>query len=124
MLFTETVVLKLPGGPTGEYDDLGNEIIAPGTDEVWPAWYEIGSSTESTDAREQQVWGYTLYLPHGAPLGAASAATIEGGDYEVIGGPGGQPGGVSGGGCVRAGAREGAGVGVRGAQYSREWGWW
>jgi len=102
MLFTETVVLKLPGGPTGEYDDLGNEIIAPGTDEVWPAWYEIGSSTESTDAREQQVWGYTLYLPHDAPLDAASAVTIEGVDYEVIGEPGRQPGGFIVDGYVRA----------------------
>lgn len=103
MLFTETVVLNLPGEPTEEYDDLGNKIVSPPRSEAWRAWYEIGtSSTESVDAREQQVWGYTVFLPLDAPLDAASSVTIEGVDYEVIGEPGRQPGGFIVEGYIRA----------------------
>lgn len=102
MLFTETVVLNLPGEATGEYDDLGNPVVEPPRSEVWPAWYEVGSSTEATDAREQQVWGYTLYLPLDAPLVAASSVTIAGVGYEVIGEPGRQPGGFIVEGYIRA----------------------
>lgn len=92
-LFTETVTLRVPGGGTGTYDDLGNEIEAQPTSVESPAWYEVGASRESTDAREQQVWGFTIYLPLGSPLTAASVVVIEGTDYQVIGEPGRQPGG-------------------------------
>lgn len=101
-LFTQEVTLQMPGGPTGEYDELGNPRVNPPTTEAWPAWYEIASTTESTDAREQVVWGYTLYLPLEAPLDSASAVTIEGTDYEVIGEPGRQPGGFIVDGYIRA----------------------
>ena|SRR5690625_2986653 len=102
MLFTETVTLNLPGEATGGYDDLGNPVVGEPRSEDWPAWYEIGTSSESTDAREQQVWGYTLFLPLDAPLDAASSVTIAGVDYEVIGEPGRQPGGFIVDGYIRA----------------------
>ena len=101
-LFTEEVTLRLKGEETGAYDDLGNPIIGESQDVPWPAWYEIGSGTESTDAREQQVWGYTVYLPLDAPIGSADAILIDGVEYEVIGEPGRQPGGFIVEGYIRA----------------------
>lgn len=92
-LFTETVILRRRGEPTGDYDDLGNPILGPDTDTPHPAWYEVGASSESTDARDRQVWGYSLYLPLDAPLDSADAVVIGGVEYEVIGEPGRQPGG-------------------------------
>ncbi len=92
-LFTETVILRRRGEPTGEYDDLGRPIIGPDQDEEWPAWYEVGSSSESTDARDRQVWGYVVYLPLDAPLASADAVVIGSVEYQVIGEPGRQPGG-------------------------------
>ncbi len=94
-LFTETVVLHVPGGPTGEYDDLGNEIIAPDRDVETPAWYEQRTSTEALDAREQRVWGFWLYVPLDAPLddGVDVTLPIDGKRYRVVGEPGRQPGG-------------------------------
>lgn len=101
-LFTETVLLRLPGADTGEKDDFGRPIIGPPTEEPWPAWYEIGTSAESTDAREQQVWGFVLYLPLDAPLTSDGVVVIDGVDYEVIGEPGRQPGGFIVEGYIRA----------------------
>lgn len=112
-LYSETVILHIPGGPTGEWDDLGNPIIGPAVDLPWPAWYEVGNSTEETDAREQQVWGYTLYLqprayvgeadePMECPLTYDSEVTIDGTRYRVEGEPGRQPDGFIVEGYVRA----------------------
>jgi hypothetical protein len=92
-LMTETVVLRIKGGPTGEYDDYGNEVTGPPVIETWSAWYEPRSSGEDTVAKDQQVFGYWVYLPLDAPLSGADAVLIEGVPYEVDGEPGRQPGG-------------------------------
>lgn len=64
MLFSQTLLLKLRGTVIeGEYDDLGAPVYSPDATETWPAWYEIMSSEEQTDARDRQEWGYTVYLP-------------------------------------------------------------
>lgn len=121
MLFTQVVQLKHRGERTGEYDDLGRPIYAPDTTEYWPAWYEVMSSEEQTDARDRQEWGYTLFLPtetpelaraliatqlarpHEAvseaarrlarPLRSHDAVVIDQLEYEVVGEPSVQPGG-------------------------------
>lgn len=92
-LMTETVTLRFAGAPTGAYDDYGNQITGPPTDEVWQAWYEPRSSGEDTAAKDQQVYGYWVYLPLTAPLAGADAVVIEGVEYHVVGEPGRQPGG-------------------------------
>src|SRR5690625_6796562 len=92
-LLTEIVVLRFRGEPTGEFDSRGRPILGPDRDEEWPAWYEPRGSTENVDAREQQIWGYWVYLPGDAPLSAADAVVIDGVEYQVVGEPGRQPGG-------------------------------
>lgn len=92
-LMTETVTLRFAGAPTGAYDDYGNPVKGLPTNEVWRAWYEPRGSSEDTAAREQQVYGYWVYLPLTAPLDAADAVLIEGVAYQVVGEPGRQPGG-------------------------------
>lgn len=92
-LFTATVLLRFKGEPTGGFDDYGNPIPGPARDELWPAWYEPRSSGEDVSARDQQVYGYWVYLPLAAPLSGADAVSIEGVEYQVVGEPGRQPGG-------------------------------
>src|SRR5699024_3284611 len=87
------VTIKRPGGPTGEEDAMGRPIIGPPTETTYPAWYEIGSSAEDTDAREHQVWGYTVALPLGTQVSADDEILIEGSWFAVNGTPGIQPGG-------------------------------
>ena len=101
-LFTETVKLRMRGGATGGYDEDGNPVYAPARDVPWPAWYEIRGSTEHEDAREQQIYGFWLYLPLEAPLAGADAVVIDGIEYRVVGEPGRQPGGFIVDGYVRA----------------------
>lgn len=92
-LMTETVVLRFRGGESGDFDDLGNPIREPDRDESWPCWLEPRGSTEHEDAREQQIWGYWVYLPGDAPLAGADAVVYLGVEYQVVGEPGFQPGG-------------------------------
>ena len=104
-LFTETVTLHVPGEPTGEKDALGRPIIGPDqTIENQPAWYEERTSSESTDARDQRVWGYWLYLPLDAPFTDKTEVTLPVDDvrYWVVGEPGRQPGGFIVEGYIRA----------------------
>lgn len=101
-LMTETVTLRLRGAETGNYDDHGNPIYESPKDEDWAAWYEVRASTEHEDAREQQVWGFWLYMPLGAPLAGADSVLIEGVRYRVVGEPGRQPGGFIVEGYIRA----------------------
>lgn len=94
-LFTERVTLHLPGGPTGDYDDLGNPITAPDRDVVSRAWCDQRESSEAVDAREQRVWGYWLYLPLTAPAADGMTVTLphDGQVYRIQGEPSRQPGG-------------------------------
>lgn len=92
-LFTETVLLRKRGEPTGDYDDLGNPIFGPDVDVSAPAWYEPRTSGENVAARDQQVWGYVVYLQLDAAVASADAVVIAGTEYEVVGEPGRQPGG-------------------------------
>lgn len=101
-LMTETVVLRFRGEETGGFDSRGNPIREPDRDESWPAWYEIKGSTEHEDAREQQIWGFWVYLPLDAPLVGADAVVIDGVEYRVVGEPGRQPGGFIVEGYIRA----------------------
>lgn len=120
-MFTQVVELRLRGGPTGGYDDLGAPEYEPDTIELWPAWYEGMSSEEQTDARDRQEWGYTLFLPTETPeltralialnlapapeaveealrrlerpLRSYDSVVIEQTEYKVVGEPSVQPGG-------------------------------
>lgn len=90
---TETVTLRFKGAPTGDYDDFGNPVPGPSTEQAWRAWYEPRSSGEDTNAKDQQVYGYWVYLPLDAPLSGADWVVIGGVEYHVVGEPGIQPGG-------------------------------
>ena len=90
---TETCTLVLAGGPTGEYDRYGEEIISEATEEEWPCWYEPRTSGEDVRAADQQTDGYWLYLPMDAPLSSADAVRLPMGEYEAVGEPAVQPGG-------------------------------
>ncbi|WP_417220508.1 hypothetical protein [Arthrobacter sp.] len=93
-LMTETCVLRFRGKPIpGEFDDYGNPVIGPPRDETWPCWYEPRGSTEDTSAKDQQIYGYWVYLPLSAPLKGADAVVVEGDEHQVVGEPGRQPGG-------------------------------
>jgi hypothetical protein len=90
---TETVTIRTPGPPTGEYDDYGNPKAGQPAEAVWPCWYEPRGSSEDTSAKDQQIDGYWLYLPLSAPLTAAGTVILAGAEYQVVGEPGRQPGG-------------------------------
>lgn len=92
-LMTESVTLRSRGAPTGDYDDYGNPLYGPDVDVVSACWYEPRGSSEDTAAKDQQVYGYWVYLPLGAPLDAAGVVVLEGVEYQVVGEPGRQPGG-------------------------------
>ena len=92
-LMTESCILRFRGGPTGEVDDFGNPVIGPSRDETWPCWYEPRGSSEDTSAKDQQLYGYWVYLPLTAPLKSADAVVLEGETHQVIGEPARQPGG-------------------------------
>lgn len=94
-LMTETCVLRFSGGPTGGYDGYGNPVVGPSRDESWPCWFEPRGSSEDTSAKDQQVYGYWVYLPLGAPLRASDAVLLPGeeGSFQVIGEVARQPGG-------------------------------
>jgi hypothetical protein len=92
-LMTETVLLRFRGAPTGDFDDYGNAVVGPGHDELWPAWYEPRSSGEDVAAKDQQVYGYWVYLPLAAPLSGADVVVVDGVEFQVVGEPGRQPGG-------------------------------
>lgn len=90
---TETVTLRFKGEPTGDYDDFGNPVPGPSTEQEWRAWYEPRSSGEDTSAKDQQVYGYWVYLPLDAPLSGADSVVIGPHEYQVVGEPGIQPAG-------------------------------
>lgn len=92
-LMTQECILRFRGGPTGAEDDFGNPVIGPSRDETWPCWYEPRGSSEDTSAKDQQLYGYWVYLPLTAPLKAADAIVLEGEAHQVIGEPARQPGG-------------------------------
>lgn len=104
-LMTEPVGLKLRGEPVpGQFDDYGNPVRGPATVSVVYGWYEPRTSGEDTSAKDQQVFGYWLYLPLDAPLSGADAVVlfgtvdadgqlVGGEEYQVVGEPGRQPGG-------------------------------
>lgn len=105
-LMTEPVGLRLRGAPVpGQYDDFGNPVYGPGTTEVAYGWVEPRSSGEDTAAREQQVYGYWVFLPLGTDLSGADAVVlfgtvdaggqlVGGDEYQVVGEPGRQPAGL------------------------------
>lgn len=105
-LMTEPVGLRLRGEATPDaFDDYGNQVYGPGTTAVVSGWYEPRGSGEDTAAKDQQIDGYWVYLPLDAPLTGADAVvlfgtvqedgTLAGGDeYQVVGEPGRQPGGL------------------------------
>ena len=92
-LMTETILLRTKGAPTGEYDDYGNPVTGAPVDVASACWYEPRGSSEDTVAKDQQIDGYWVYLPLGAPLNASGLVVIEGAEYQVVGEPGRQPGG-------------------------------
>lgn len=91
-LFSESLVLRFRGEVTGN-DEYGNDVVGPPRDEVWPGWFEPRSSGEDTNAREQYVYGYWVYLPFEAPVRGADSVVIFGDEFRVVGEPGRQPGG-------------------------------
>lgn len=103
---TEPIGLRLRGAEIpGEYDDYGNAKYSPGTTPVHFGWYEPRGSGEDAAAKDQQIDGYWIYLGLDAPLTSADAVvlfgtaqedgTLAGGDeYQVVGEPGRQPGGL------------------------------
>lgn len=92
-LFTEECTLRIRGHATDERNEYGNPIMAPGRDELSPCWYEPRGSTEDTSAKDQQIYGYWLYVPLWTPLAAVDAVALDGVTYKVIGEPARQPGG-------------------------------
>lgn len=93
-LMTEPCRIRNPGAPTGEYDDYGAPITGPGAEVPEKCWYEPRGSSEDTAAKDQQIDGYWIYLRLAAPLTAASIWILDGVEYQVVGEPGRQPGGL------------------------------
>lgn len=94
-LMTESCKLVMRGAATGTFDDYGNAVYGPDSEASWPCWYEPRGSSEDTNAKDQQIHGYWVYLPLGAPLGAADKVRLVGlpDVFEVIGETAKQPGG-------------------------------
>lgn len=94
-LFTETIKVIKDGLPTGDLDELGNEIKGPDLVVGWPAWFEERVSSEALDARDQQTWGYWVYTPDHAIIDEGDRVEIDGIVYRVVGRPGRQPAGFT-----------------------------
>ena len=84
----ETVTVTREGGPTGEYDELGNPIIGPDTTftisdvAVAPA----GSTEDPQNIGLWVVTGFTLYLPYGTVLLPTDRLTVRGVEgWQVVG---------------------------------------
>lgn len=91
-LLTETVVLRFRGEVVG-VDEYGNDVFGPPRDTEWAGWVEPRASGEDTNAREQYVYGYWVFLPLEAPVSGADAVVWGGDEFRVVGEPGRQPGG-------------------------------
>lgn len=92
-LFTERVVVRRPGGPTGERDSYNRPIIGPPTTaNVW-CWYEPRGSSEDSFGRLQKLDGYMVYMPRETVIDADDQVQINGKWYELDGEPGDVPDG-------------------------------
>ena len=95
-LFSHTCILRRRGEQTGT-DRYGRPEYGPPTDVECPAWWEMSAESEDTDARNQYVSTYTLYLPLSGPIEGWDAVVLgtdpDGTEYEAVGRPGRQPGG-------------------------------
>lgn len=112
-LMTEPVGLKLKGERTGT-DPHGNPIYGPDTVDAWLGWIEPRGSSEGDDDR--QIYGYWVDLPLNAPLEGADAVVlfgteqdgqiVGGTEFQVVGEPGRQPGGLIVPGFIRAAVKK------------------
>lgn len=105
-LYLHRVVLRTRGAVTGK-DRYGTPTYSAPQDLEVPAWYEFAASGEDVNAQDQRISGYWVTMPErftddqGAMhevLGAVTAADaimLEGAEYQVVGEPGHQPGGVT-----------------------------
>lgn len=93
-MFTEEITLVTRGTPTGDYDLDGKPIYGPDRRDRVPAWYEPRTGSENVDAKDQNVWGYWVYVPLNTDMSAFDHIEIDGLAYDVDGEPGRQPGGV------------------------------
>lgn len=104
-LFTETVTIEHPGGENGEFDDLGRPVVEPPREETVSAWYEPRSSSEDVAARDQQNYGYWVYMPRVTVVEPQARIRLEGEWFEVDGEPGRSPGGFELGGYLSVAVR-------------------
>lgn len=94
-LMTETCTLVVRGAPTGDYDSYGNPVFGDPERVESPCWYEPRGSSEDTTAKDQQIYGYWVYLPLDAPLAAVDSVELSGltDVFQVVGETAKQPGG-------------------------------
>ena len=84
----ETVTVTRQGGPTGEYDELGNPIIGPNTTFTVS---DVAVAPAGTEEDPQAlglvvVTGFTLYLPYGTVLLPTDRLTVRGiAGWQVVG---------------------------------------
>ncbi|TLP75518.1 hypothetical protein [Nesterenkonia sphaerica] len=68
MLLHDRVTVHIPGGETGEYDDLGMPITTPPTTKVLPAQVDPARTADGDDANSGQLisrYRVMLKAPHG-----------------------------------------------------------
>lgn len=87
--FGESITVTTPGDVVpGEFDVAGNPLVsAPTTRTVSDVGVAPLTPQESAELfGDMSIGGFTLYLPHGADLGAADTVTVRGtSGYQVEG---------------------------------------
>ncbi|MBZ4498034.1 hypothetical protein [Dermacoccus sp. Tok2021] len=88
MIFHTKVTTKVPGGPSGEYDDFGNEIVSPPKTVAFRGELRPLSGAETDNgARDMVITRFRLFYPRRIAFTATSTVLVSGLEYKVVGEP-------------------------------------
>ena len=88
MIFHTKVTTTVPGGPSGEYDDFGNEIVLPPQSVTFRGELRPLTGAETDNGtRDMVITRFRLFYPRKRTMTATSTVTVSGVEYKVVGEP-------------------------------------
>lgn len=88
MIFHTKVTTTVPGGPTGEYDEFGNEIISPPKTVTFRGELRPLTGAETDNGtRDMVITRFRLFYPRRIAFTATSTVAVSGIEYKVVGEP-------------------------------------
>ena len=88
MIFHTKVTTTIPGGPTGAYVDIGNEIVSPPKTVTFRGELRPLTGAETDNGtRDTVVTRFRLFFPRHVTLTATSTVAVAGTDYKIVGEP-------------------------------------